>query len=294
MPTDNYLNSNIQEIMVTTPSFALKWGNVLITGLLLLLLAFAAWFQYPEFITTEIALTTRSPVDTLAAPAGNQGAVLLVADGTLVQQGTALVAWQDAARTDYREAQRLGQALAGSPAPGLAQRLRVIRAARLGQLRPLYEQLLAATTAGPPAAELLASSRQQFRRWEQAAVARAPQAGIVQVSIPAWPATTPLPVGRAVLSLVPSQNSYLALGNISRKEYAAVRPGQQVLLKVHELGSVTLTGKVLRVAPLAKHQQHQVVIGLASPAAARLYPSFSGSASIILQQRSLLTKFLAH
>jgi hypothetical protein len=164
MSPETYLHSDIQDIMVTKPSFVLKWGSLLIAVLLLVLLAFTAWFQYPEFITTEVSLA----------------------------------------------AQPLGLV--------------------------------------------------------------APNAR----SAPGW-----------------SSAPYLALGTISAEEYAVVRPGQPVLLRIRELGAAQLNGRVLAVAPLAQQQQHRVVIEVNSAAGRRLQPSFSGIARIKLRQRSLLTKFLA-
>jgi hypothetical protein len=292
MPTDNYLHSDIQEIMVTRPSFALQWGNQLIAGLVGVLLVFAAWFQYPEFTSAEVALVAPGRVDSLVAPAANLGAVLLVPDGAWVPAGTALVAWQDAERTDYYEARRLAQLLAAAP-PALAQQLPAIRASRLGALRPAYAALLAAATAGQPTAGPVATLSQQLRRWEQATVRRAAQAGRVQLASPGWPATAPRPAGQLVISLLPQPGSYLAVGTIGPKDYAAVQPGQPVQLTLQELGDTTLTGRVLAVAPLAQHQQHQVLIDLPAPSQLRLYPSFSGSARILLRRQSLLAKFLA-
>ncbi|WP_188563914.1 HlyD family efflux transporter periplasmic adaptor subunit [Hymenobacter frigidus] len=298
MPPENYLHSEIQEIMVTKPSFVLKSGNFLIAGLLLILLAFTAWFKYPEFITTEVSLVTQTPVDSLVAPDGNRGAVLLVPNGTFVRRGAALVAWQDADRTDYGQARKLNQLLsilpaAGLPATELARLLRPIRLAQLGRLQPVYQRLLAASANGTPlSAKLLAASRAQLVQWEQAAVGVASQDGIVQTSYPVRAAAAAIPAGRAVVCLLPRQSIYLALGTISREQYATVRPGQRVLLQMHELGTASLTGSVLEVAPLARHQQHQVVIQLASTNRERLYPSFSGSARIMLHQQSLLAKFL--
>lgn len=300
MPPEIHLHSDVQEIMVTKPSLALQWGNVFITGLVLLLLAFAAWFQYPELVTTEIALAAQHPSDSLAAPAGNQGAQLLVRQGAWVREGTPIVAWQDAEHTDYHEVQRLKRVLDKATtthlaANELAQLLRPIRAARLGQLRPSYEALVAASSASPAlVAQAVAASQAQLRHWQQAAVALAPRAGIVEMSSSAWPAGTPIHAGRAALYLLPAQATYVAIGNINREQYATVRKGQQALVQVHELGSELLTGQVMEVAPLARHQQHQVLIAVAQPAQQRLYPSFSGHARIILKQQSLLAKLVAH
>lgn len=158
MSPETYLHSDIQDIMVTKPSFVLRRGSLLITALLLVLLAFAAWFKYPEFVLTPVALALPGA----ATPAG----------------------------------------------------------------------------AGP-------------------------------------------------------QALYLALGTISAEQYAVVRPGQQVLLRINELGGAALTGRVVEVATLARQHQHRVVIAVVPPAGVQLHPSFSGSARIVLKQRSLLAKFLA-
>jgi hypothetical protein len=300
MPPEVHLHSDVQEIMVTKPSLALQWGNVFITGLVLLLLAFAAWFQYPELITTEISLAAQHPPDSLVAPAGNRGALLLVRQGAWVREGTPLVAWQDADHTNYHEVQRLKRVLDKATtthlaATELARLLRPIQAVRLGPLRPSYEALMAASSTNPALVEqALAASQAQLRHWQQVAVALAPRAGLVEMGYAAWPAGTPIPAGQAALYLLPAQATYVAIGNINREQYATVRKGQQALVQVHELGSELLTGRVMEVAPLARHQQHQVLIAVAQPAKQHLYPSFSGYARIILKQQSLLAKLVAH
>jgi hypothetical protein len=294
MPPENYLHSDVQEIMVTKPSFVLKWGNVLISGLLVMLLAFTAWFKYPEFITTDISLTAQTSVKGVMAPAGNRGAVLLVPNGAFVRRNTPLVAWQDADRTAYHEVQKLKQVLQQLPPAELARQLQRMQPALLGQLRPVYQALLVASASGAPlAAPLLTTGRKQVQQWEQQNVACAPQDGIAQVSARTWSAADAIPAGQAVLSVRPRQATFLALGAISREDYATVRRGQEVLLQVHELGSQTLTGHVQAIAPLARNHQHQVVIRMAPAGQAQLYPSFSGSARIMLRQQSLLAKFLA-
>lgn len=165
MPIEAYLHSEIQEIMVSKASFALKWGNLLIASLVVVLLVFVGWFQYPEFITTDVSII-------------------------------------------------------GSKADPL------------------------------PAAEATSGS---------------------------------------ALQIIP----YRALGTITREQYPFVRKGQAVLVRLHELGDVTLYGNVYQVAPQADHYRHQIVIELASTKTPRLYPSFSGNARIILQRQSLLRKFLS-
>lgn len=292
MPTDVYLHSEIKEIMITKPSFALKWGTVLLMGLLALLLAFAAWATYPEFITLDITLAPPETMRPVVAPQANAQASLLVHDGDLVQPGTPLLAWQDAAQTDYHEVQRLAALLrpGALACAAMPQALAGLHRARLGQLRPVYCALQQATGAALPGA--LAAGRQQVQQWLRQQVVLAPQAGRVQLAAPGWPRLVAASAGQPVLYVLPRRVAYLAVGSISREQYAVVHPGQQVQARVHELGAASMPGQVVGVAPLAQHGTHQVVIRLA-PAGQRLHPTFAGSAQIMLRRQSLLAKLFA-
>jgi hypothetical protein len=290
MPTDVYLHSEIKEIMITKPSFALKWGTVLLMGLLALLLAFAAWATYPEFITLDITLSAPEAMYPVVAAQPNARAVLLVHDGDQVQPGTPLLAWQDAEQTSYPEAQRLAALLRpGATASGsLPRALAGLRPGQLGQLRPVYYALYQAASTGVALPGVLATGRQQVQQWLRQQVVLAPRAGVVQLTAPGRPQVVAAS-GQPVLYVLPPRAAYLAVGSISREQYAVVRPGQQVLAQVHELGAASLPGRVVGVAPLAQRGTHQVVIRLA-PAAQRLNPTFAGSAKIMLRRQSLLSK----
>ena len=182
---------------------------------------------------------------------------------------------------DLRQREQRGGQRIGIPPGGAGQ---------LGQLRPVYCALEQASGAGCLALpSVLAAGQQQVQRWLRQQVVRAPQAGIVQLATPGGPQVAAA-AGQPVLYVLPHRRAaYLAVGSISREQYAVVRPGQRVLARVHELGAASLPGQVVSVAPLAQQGTHQVVIRL-NPAAQRLNPTYAGIAKIMLRRQSLLSK----
>lgn len=306
MPTEKYYHSEVKEIMITKPSWILKWGNVIIMGLLLLVLAFAAFFTYPESITTDITLTAVHPLETVQPRAGNQGIqALLVPDGALVRPGTPLVAWYDEGQADYREVLQLEKLLldyASQPqAPEqpqanqqLLRRFFHLDTLKLGSLRPAYQtlnrQLLGHSALSAAAA---AQGLRQVAAWKKQFISVAQSTGQARLNYLAPRTATPLPVTQAVVYVQPPNAEFIAQGYVSNQQYGAVASGQEVFISVAELGAARLEGRVLGVAPLAEHNRHRVFVRLLAPAPGGLNATFSGNARIVLHKRPLLTKFFS-
>ncbi|MEE9364392.1 MAG: HlyD family secretion protein [Cellulophaga sp.] len=79
-------SEEVQEILSHIPHWMIRWGNVLIL-LLIIMLLFISWFvKYPDVITTEIMITTSSPPEKIYAKYNSNFEVFLVKNNELVKK----------------------------------------------------------------------------------------------------------------------------------------------------------------------------------------------------------------
>lgn len=306
MPAENHYHSEVKEIMLTKPSWILKWGNVIILGLLLLVFAFAAFFTYPESVSTPITLTAVQPVEVLKPRPVNWGIqAVLVQEGARVVPGTPLVAWYDAERADYWEVLRLEHLLrdyaaqpplpAGpTPAQGLLRRFFKVDTLKLGTLRGTYRTLsqqLLGQHALP--ASYVADGLRRVAAWKTTYISVARSTGQARINYSLPQTATPVAATQPIVYVQPPAAEYVAQGYIADEQYAAVRAGQQAFVTVAELGDTRIAGQVLGIAPLAENSRHTVFIRLLPTKKTVLNATFSGSARIVLHNRPLLKKFLS-
>lgn len=100
--TDIQLRSEeVQDILSRTPNWMIRWGTILIFGIILMLF-FVSWFvRYPDIVSTEIVITTTIPPEKLVARASGKIEVLLVRDKATVRENTPLAIIQNTA--DYKD-----------------------------------------------------------------------------------------------------------------------------------------------------------------------------------------------
>lgn len=302
---NDYHYSEIKEIMVTKPSWILQWGNVLIMGVFVLLFAFAAFFTYPETITTTVTLTAVRAVEVVRPARANWGIqAVLVSEGASVTPGTPLVAWYDPQQADYREVYRLKDMLlhysaqAGLPNPAVAEQklLRLffaIDTLKLGSLRPAYQalnqQLLREREISPIS---VAEALQRIAGWQSRYISVARTSGQARLNYIVPQTANQIAATQPILYVQPRGAEFVAHGYVTDAQYATVAKGQKVFVALTELGGSRLEGHVLGVAPLADGNRHQVFIQLTDSSDKRLNPTFSGSAQIVLRKQPLLKKFL--
>ncbi len=83
-------SEEVQEILTKVPNWMIRYGNLLILALIIILL-FISWFvKYPDVITTEVMVTTATPPEKIFARATGQFEVLLANEGTKVKQNEIL------------------------------------------------------------------------------------------------------------------------------------------------------------------------------------------------------------
>ncbi|GAA4845174.1 HlyD family efflux transporter periplasmic adaptor subunit [Algivirga pacifica] len=89
--------------MSRPPSWLTRWGNTLIAGILLLIIALCFVIQYPDRITGEVILSTQTPYSRVIAQESGYIEHLMVHNSDVVQKGEVLAIIQNTA--DYQDIQ---------------------------------------------------------------------------------------------------------------------------------------------------------------------------------------------
>jgi multidrug resistance efflux pump len=90
-------SEEVQEILTQVPNWMIRWGTVLVFGIVLMLL-FTSWFiKYPDVVSTEIVITTTIPPEKLVARTSGKIETILVQDKATVQENAALAIIQNTA-----------------------------------------------------------------------------------------------------------------------------------------------------------------------------------------------------
>ena len=96
--TDFQLRSEeVQDILTKVPNWMIRWGTMLIFGIILMLF-FISWFiKYPDVVSTEIIITTNIPPEKLVAKTSGRIQTILVKNKSIVAQNTPLAIIENAA-----------------------------------------------------------------------------------------------------------------------------------------------------------------------------------------------------
>ena len=100
MPENNEIelrSEEVQEILTRVPHWMIRWGNIVVLSILLLLF-FASWIvKYPDIISTQIVITTNIPPEKIVAKSSGSIQVLLVLDKSVITKNTAIAVIENAA-----------------------------------------------------------------------------------------------------------------------------------------------------------------------------------------------------
>ncbi|MET0759860.1 MAG: HlyD family secretion protein, partial [Flavobacterium sp.] len=83
-------SEEVQDILTRVPHWMIRWGTVLIFGIILMLL-FVSWFvRYPDVIATQVVITTNIPPEKLVAKTSGRIEAILITDKIKVAAYTPL------------------------------------------------------------------------------------------------------------------------------------------------------------------------------------------------------------
>ena len=90
-------SEQVQEILTKVPHWMIRWGNLVILILLLVLLLFSYFIKYPDINTAKITVTTAIPPEKLVARTSGRIEALLVNDNSFVSRNTPLAVIENTA-----------------------------------------------------------------------------------------------------------------------------------------------------------------------------------------------------
>lgn len=90
-------SEEVQEILTRVPNWMIRWGNVVILLLLVLVLMISWFIKYPDIITTQIIITTQTPPEKLVARTSGRIEAILVSDRQDIAKNTPLAVIENSA-----------------------------------------------------------------------------------------------------------------------------------------------------------------------------------------------------
>lgn len=96
---DLHLRSEeVQEILTRVPNWMIRWGNLVILVLLLLVFFISWMIKYPDIVTGEIIITTSTPPEKLIARNSGRFEKILVSNQQVIDKGIPLAIIENTAR----------------------------------------------------------------------------------------------------------------------------------------------------------------------------------------------------
>lgn len=93
-------SEQVQEILTRMPSWIIRWGNLVILIILVIVFFVSWWVRYPDVITTQIMITTNIPPEKLVAKVSGKIETILVEDKSSVYKNTPLAVIENSANYD--------------------------------------------------------------------------------------------------------------------------------------------------------------------------------------------------
>jgi multidrug resistance efflux pump len=100
MPNQEEINlrsEEVQEILTRIPPWIIRWGNILVLSILLLLLAIAAIIEYPDIISAQIVITTQIPPQKIIAKTSGKIDAIFVDNGNEIKKNNPIAVLENAA-----------------------------------------------------------------------------------------------------------------------------------------------------------------------------------------------------
>ena len=92
LPTSDFhlRSEEVQEILTRVPHWLIRWGNIVVLSIVLLMLGVSWMIKYPDMISTQISITTQVPPQKILAKTSGRIEAILVADKANVAKETPL------------------------------------------------------------------------------------------------------------------------------------------------------------------------------------------------------------
>ena len=94
-------SEEVQELLTRVPHWMIRWGSIVVLGIMLMLF-FVSWLvKYPDVITTQIMITTNVPPQKLEAKTSGKIEAILIRDKSVISKNTPIAVIENTA--DYKD-----------------------------------------------------------------------------------------------------------------------------------------------------------------------------------------------
>jgi hypothetical protein len=147
MPSENKIelrSEEVQEILTRIPNWMIRWGTIVVSTVIFMLL-FATWFiKYPDIVSAPIVITTNIPPEKVIAKTTGKIETILVQDKAMVFENTPLAIIQNTA--NYPDVFLLKKLLE-KHTNGTNFDFKLLSTAQLGDIESAYAEFHAAYLA---------------------------------------------------------------------------------------------------------------------------------------------------
>lgn len=305
-----------QEVMNRIPPAILRYGIVVISGIIMLLLAGSATFSYPDTVNTEFILTTHIPPVYLPSKEGGRIEHIYVTNGQMVKKGDYIAVMESMARTEdvlYLCKRMKAWENDGSKPEKIGQMLATHGMPRLGSVQRAYSECLTAwgnylqhiqesrlyETEVLNAVALLCMA---LTEWSSSSLLTAPIDGTVAF-MQLWKENQLTTAGETLFVIVPTEYSVpIGKALLPMQGAGKVRVGQRAIIRLdgfpeQEFGF--LEGKVTSISPVPNEEGKFVVEIIPTQGLKTHYGKIlpvmkvmTGTAEIVTEEHSLLERLI--
>lgn len=93
----NLRSEQVQEVLETPPNWLIRWGSLVILGIILLFFSLACIIKYPEFITSPIIISSQNPPEKIEIRIDSRIEKLIAKDQQTVKKGDLLMVLESSA-----------------------------------------------------------------------------------------------------------------------------------------------------------------------------------------------------
>lgn len=102
-------SEEVQDILTRVPHWMIRWGNIVILVVFIVLMLFTYIIKYPDVLSTQIILTTQNPPEKIVARTSGKIAKILVDDRTVIEGKKPLAIIENTA--DYKDIFKLKECI---------------------------------------------------------------------------------------------------------------------------------------------------------------------------------------
>lgn len=102
-------SEEVQDILTRVPHWMIRWGNIVILVVFIIVMSFTYIIKYPDVLSTHIVLTTQNPPEKIVARTSGKIAKILVKDRDVIEEKNPLAIIENTA--DYKAVFKLKQCI---------------------------------------------------------------------------------------------------------------------------------------------------------------------------------------